>query len=97
MPPRRHHRFAHDVRQISADREISVQTDQAQRGAGNETPAYSKKSAENPDKETYNNKIDRADVRPGNWKKHGLFGAAPNEANQEGGDTFKNNGLTNDE
>jgi len=65
------------VREISADRKIPVQTDQAEGGARNEAAAHSKEPAKNPDEETYNDKIDRADVRPGNWKKHGYSERPP--------------------
>ena len=85
------------MREIGADREIPVQTNEAQGGARNETSSNPKKSTENPNKKPYNDQIDRADVGPGNWKKHGLFGAASNEAEQKGGNTFENNGLTDDE
>ena len=82
MPFCRYHRLSDDVREIGADREIPIQADQAQGGASNETPTNPKESAENPDHKSDNHKVDWADVRPGNWKKHGLFGAAPNEAEQ---------------
>jgi len=36
-------------------------------------------------------------VRPGNRKKHGLFGAAANEPDQKSGETFKKNSLTDNE
>jgi hypothetical protein len=70
------------VREIGADCEIPIQADEAQGGTCDETSSNPKKSAEDPDEKPYNDQVDRADVRSGNWKKHGLFGAAPNEAEQ---------------
>ena len=70
------------MRQIGTDREIPVQTDEAQGGARNEAPAHSKEPAKDSDEEPYNDQVDRADVGPGNWKKHGLFGATSDEAEQ---------------
>jgi hypothetical protein len=83
------------VRKIGTDRKIPIQTNQAQSGTGDKTAAHSEKSAEDPNKEAYDDQIDRTDVRPGNWKEHGLFGATTKEADQKRGKTFENNSLTN--
>ena len=81
------------MRQIGAHCKIPIQTDQTQGGAGNEAPAHSEKSAQNADHEPNDDQIDRADVRPGNGKKHGLFGATANETQQERGHILKNDSL----
>ena len=81
------------MRQIGADCKIPIQTDQTEGGAGNEAPAHSEKSAHNADQEPDDNQIDRADVRAGNWEKHGLSGATANETQQERGHILKNDSL----
>ena len=81
------------MRQVGAHCKIPIQTDQAQGGARNETPAHSEKSAHNADYEPNDDQIDRADVRAGNWEKHGLSGATANKTQQERGYILKNDSL----
>ncbi len=81
------------MRQIGANCKIPIQTDQAQGGPGNEAPAHSEKSAHNADHEPDDDQIDRADVRAGNWEKHGLSGTTANETQQARGHILKNNSL----
>ena len=70
MLSHRHDRFANDVREVRADSEIPVQSHDAQRRAGNETPADSEKAAQNPDHKPHDDEINRADVRAGDGKRH---------------------------
>src|SRR5215475_12282596 len=58
------------MRQIGADCEIPVQPGEAQGGHCDETPTDSEEAAKNTDKKTDRHQVDRADVRPGNRKKH---------------------------
>ena len=70
MTFRRDDRFADDVREIGADREIPMQPDRAQRRTGDETAADAEKTAEDSDQETDDREIDRADLRVGDRKHH---------------------------
>src|ERR1700736_5284551 len=76
MPFCCNHRLADDVCQIGADGEAPIKTHCAQRRARDETAAHSKEAAEDADEKTDDDKINWADVRSGDWKKHGLFRAA---------------------
>src|SRR5438094_10626399 len=82
MAARGHHRFADDVREISPDGNIPIQTDQSQRRPGDKTSAHAKKSTENANDKTDNDQINRANLRAGNRKKHESLRAAP-QAHQE--------------
>src|SRR4029077_4828836 len=92
-----HHRFADNVGEIGADREVPIQSDRAQSRPGNETAAYPKKAAENADYESDDDKINRADVRTGDWKKHSLFRAPTNQSQQKCGYILKKNRLADHE
>src|SRR5260370_32669911 len=72
---RRRYLCSDDVRKIGADGEIPIQTDQTQGRTSDKAPAHSKKPAQDANEEPYDDQIDRTDVRPGYWKKHGLFRA----------------------
>ena len=94
---RRHHRFADDVGEIGADREVPIQTDQAQRRTGDKAAAHSEKSTQDADEKSDDGQINRTDVRAGDRKKHGLLGAPANHAQQKCGQAFENDGLADDE
>jgi hypothetical protein len=64
VPFRGHHRFSDDVRQISADCKIPVQTGEAESGARDEAPAHSEESAKNADKKSDYRQIDGIDMGP---------------------------------
>ena len=87
MPFRRHHRFANDVGEVGADREIPIQSDGAQGRPGNKTAADAEESTENPDHKSDNREIDRADVRAGNWKKH-IYSERPRRSRNKSVVTF---------
>src|ERR1041385_8784275 len=97
MAARGHHRFADNVREISPDRKIPIQTHQPQRRPGDKTSAHTKKSTENADDEADNRQIDRANLRAGNRKIHDLLRAASQAAQQERGHTLEHDGLADDE
>ena len=59
-----YHRFSDDVRQVSADREIPIQTGEAESGARDEAPANSEESAKDPDEKSDYRQIDGADMGP---------------------------------
>jgi hypothetical protein len=65
--------------------------------AGNETSADTKESTQNSNDKADSSQINRVDVRVGDWKKHELFPASPQEAKQERRHRVQNNGLTGDE
>src|SRR5881296_1464624 len=94
---RRYDRFADDVRQVRSNRVIPVHSHQAQRGASYETSADAKEPTENSNDKADNRQINRVDVRVGDWKKHELFPASPQEAKQERRHRIQDNGLTGDE
>ena len=58
------HRFSDDVRQIGADREIPIQTGEAESRARDEAPANSEESAKDPDEKSDYGQIDGADMGP---------------------------------
>jgi hypothetical protein len=64
VPFRCHHRFSDDVRKVSTDGEIPIQTDETQGRTGDKAPAHSKKPAEDANEEPNDDQIDRTDVRP---------------------------------
>ena len=97
MLSHRHHRFADNVGEIGADREVPIQSDRAQSRPGNETAAYPEKAAENADYESDDDQINRADVRTGDGKKHSLFRAPANQPQQKRGHILENDRLADHE
>src|SRR6266446_10998294 len=93
----RHHRFTDDVGQVGPDGEIPVKSHRAQGRAGDKAAAYSEESAENADEKPDDRQIDRADVRAGDGKKHGLFRAPAEKTQQKGRQGFEHDGLADDE
>ena len=87
-------RLANNVRQVRSDRVIPIHSHQAQRRTCNETSAYAKKAAQNPNNKADNDQIKRIDVRVGDWEKHDLSPTAPHEPEQNRGYRIQNNGLT---
>src|SRR6266700_2567346 len=94
---RRDDRLADDVRQVRPNRVIPIHSHQAQCGTGNETSADTKEPTQNSNDKADNSQINRVDGRVGNWKKHELFPASPQEAKQERRHRVQSHGLTGDE
>src|SRR5205085_6349945 len=86
-----------DVGQVGANREVPVQTDYAQRRAGDETTADPKKTAQNTDDKPDDDQINRADVRAGDGKKHILFRAVTDQPQQKRGHILEDDGLADHE
>jgi hypothetical protein len=97
MLSHRHDRFADNVGEIGANREVPIQSNRAQSRAGNETAAYPEKAAENADYESDDDQINRADVRTGDGKKHSLFRAPANAPQQKRGHILENDRLADHE
>jgi hypothetical protein len=93
---RRYYRFADDMRQVCPDCVIPIHSHQPQRWAGNKASADSKEPTQDSNDKPDNDQINRVDICVGDWKKHGLFPAAPQEAKQEIRHRVQNNGLTDD-
>src|SRR5881227_4328016 len=85
------------MREVSSNRVIPIYSHQAQCGSGDETSADTKEPAQNSNNKSDNSQINRVDVRVGDWKKHELFPASPQEAKQERRHRIQDNGLTGDE
>ncbi len=84
------------MRQVRSNRVIPIHSHQAQGWAGNETSTDPKEPAQNSNDKADNDQINRVDVRVGDWKKHGLFPAAPQDAKQKRCHRVQNDGLAGD-
>src|SRR5438128_5167511 len=94
---RRDARLATAVTQVRPNRIIPLPSPQAQCVASNQTYADTKEPTQNSNDKADNRQINRVDVRVGDWKKHELFPASPQEAKQERRHRIQDNGLTGDE